>query len=503
MTDVNARIAEVDESPRGRRIAAFFDFDGTLIDGYSALAMMQHRVRNLDVSPWEMARLMTVGLEAATGRADFDQFMRVGVRAFRGRDAGDVDELGERLLRSALGGALYPDAWRLVAAHHRRGHRVVIASSALPFQVEPLARELSIEDVLCTQLADNDGILTGEIEGPILWGAGKAAAVKQFARGHRIDLNRSFAYGNGGEDVEFLSLVGRPRPINPASELARTAEEHGWPVTRFAPAAGRAGILDVTRTLGAYGGLAVAFGAGLGVGLLNRSRRDAVNLTMSAGSEVALSIAGVRLNVIGEENLWSERPAVFIFNHQSFLDGFVVMKLLRENVTGVAKKEVARQPGFGQFAKLANMALVDRGNTGRAKEALAPVVDRLREGYSIAISPEGTRSATPRIGAFKKGAFHMAMQGGVPIVPIVIRNAGELLWRGSTFIRPGTIDVAVLPPISVADWTTDGLGDRVAAVRELFVATMATWPTRALLRERSRDGVKADGAGTSTRERVS
>jgi putative phosphoserine phosphatase/1-acylglycerol-3-phosphate O-acyltransferase len=479
MNDVNARIEEVQDGPRGRRIAAFFDFDGTLIDGYSALAMMQHRARYRDLSPMEMARLMMVGLEAAAGRADFDRFMRVGVKAFRGRDASDLEELGERLLRSALGGALYPDAWLLVAAHHRRGHRVVIASSALPFQIEPLAQELSIEDVLCTRLGENDGILTGEIEGPILWGPGKAMAVKEFARRHRIDLDRSYAYGNGAEDAEFLSLVGRPRPINPSSELERTAQERKWPVTRFAPASGRAGILDMTRTLGAYGGMAIAFGAGLGVGLLNRNRRDAVNLTMSAGSDVALSVAGVRLNVIGEENLWSQRPAVFIFNHQSFLDGFVVMKLLRENVTGVAKKEVASQPGFGQFAKLANMAFVDRGNTDRAKEALAPVVDRLREGYSIAISPEGTRSATPRVGPFKKGAFHMAMQGAVPIVPIVIRNAGQLLWRGSTFIRSGTIDVVVHPPISVADWSPDDLGARVAEVRELFVSTMESWPNPA------------------------
>jgi HAD superfamily hydrolase (TIGR01490 family) len=476
MTDIEDRIAEVQAGPRGRRIAAFFDFDGTLIDGYSALVMMQHRARNRDMSPLEMARLLLVGMEAAAGRADFERFMRVGVRAFRGRDADDLAELGERLLLTALGGALYPDAWRLVAAHQRQGHRVVIASSALPFQIEPLARELAIDDILCTRLEANDGILTGEIEGPILWGAGKATSVEAFARGQRIDLARSFAYGNGGEDVEFLSLVGRPRPINPAHELERVAGERGWPVTRFRRSSGRPGVVDVTRTLSAYGGMLAAFGAGLGLGLLNRSRRDAVNLTMGMGSDVALALAGVRLNVVGEEHLWSHRPAVFVFNHQSILDGFVVMKLLRQDVTAVAKKEVASQPGFGQFARLAHMAFVDRGDGKSARQALTPVVERLREGYSIAISPEGTRSPTPAVGRFKKGAFHMAMQGGVPIVPIVIRNAGELLWRGSTFIRSGTIDVVVHPPISVSAWSAEDLNDRVAEVRELFVDTLASWP---------------------------
>jgi putative phosphoserine phosphatase/1-acylglycerol-3-phosphate O-acyltransferase len=71
----------------------------------------------------------------------------------------------------------------------------------------------------------------------------------------------------------------------------------------------------------------------------------------------------------------------------------------------------------------------------------------------------------------------MAMQGGVPIVPIVIRNTGELLWRGSTFIRPGTIDVVVHPPVSVADWSVEELDERIGEVRDLFVRTLADWPT--------------------------
>ena len=478
MSDIEDRLAEVAIARRGRRVAAFFDFDGTIIEGYSALALMQHRARSRELWPPEMARLVVVWLEAATGRADFERVMRVGVRAFRGRDVTDMDELGESLLRSSLGGALYVDARRLVAAHRARGHRVVIASSALPFQVEPLARELMVDDVLCTEMECEGGVLTGEVAGPILWGEGKADAIRRFAATARIDVAQSFAYGNGGEDIDFLSIVGRPRPINPSPELARVAEEREWPITRF-DAPPRPGLTEITRTVGAFGALAVAFGTGVAVGVLNRSRRDAMNITMSTGSDLALSLAGVKVNVQGQEHLWSQRPAVFIMNHQSLLDGFVVMKLLRGDVTGVAKREVAGQPVLGQFARLANMAFVDRGDSAQARKALEPVVQRLREGYSIAIAPEGTRSSTARVGRFKKGAFHMAMQGGVPIVPIVIRNTGELLWRGSTFIRPGTIDVVVHSPISVAGWSVDELNDRIGEVRELFVRTLTDWPTPA------------------------
>jgi HAD superfamily hydrolase (TIGR01490 family) len=475
MSGFEKLLAEVEAAPRGRRTGAFFDFDGTLIDGYSAMAMMQHRARRREMSPLEAARLLMVGIEASRGKADFERFMTVGVEAFRGREATDLDEMGERLMLSVLGGTLYAEAWQLVEAHRRRGHTVVIATSALPFQVEPLARELGIEHVLCTRLEAKDGLLTGKIDGPILWGPGKAAAVRAFAQANRLDLGRSWAYGNGDEDEEFLSTVGKPRPLNPAKGLARVAGERDWPITRFRRR-GRVGVTEVARTLAAYGGMATAFGAGLGIGLVNWNRQDAVNFTMATGSDAALALAGIRLNVTGEEHLWSQRPAIFIFNHQSILDGFIVMKLLRQDVTGVAKKEVASQPGFGQFAKFAGMAFVDRGNTGKAVDVLAPVVEKLREGYSIAISPEGTRSPTPRIAPFKKGAFHMAMQGQVPIVPIVIRNAGELFWRGSTFMRSGTADIAVLPPISVADWKRDELNERVEEVRAQFVATLADWP---------------------------
>src|SRR5919204_6603661 len=114
MSDIERLLETVEAAPRGRRTAAFFDFDGTLIDGYSAMAMMQHRWRRREMSPGEMARLLMVGIEAGVGKADFERFMRVGVEAFRGREASDMDEMGERLMLSVLGGTLYAEAWRLV-----------------------------------------------------------------------------------------------------------------------------------------------------------------------------------------------------------------------------------------------------------------------------------------------------------------------------------------------------------------------------------------------------
>ena len=216
------------------------------------------------------------------------------------------------------------------------------------------------------------------------------------------------------------------------------------------------------------------FATGLAVGALSGSRREAVDLGIALGGELGSALAGVRLDVQGAEHL-SARPAVFLFNHQSQLDVLVLSKLLRGGFTAVAKKGLENTPGFGLVFRLADVAFVDRGDPAQARQALEPAVQRLRDGISLVIAPEGTRSATPTLGPFKKGAFHVAMQAGVPIVPVVIRNAGELMWRGATTIQSGTVQVRVLPPIPTDGWTVEELDERVAEVRGQYLETLANW----------------------------
>jgi putative phosphoserine phosphatase/1-acylglycerol-3-phosphate O-acyltransferase len=290
-----------------------------------------------------------------------------------------------------------------------------------------------------------------------------------------VSLAQSFAYANGDEDVPFLEAVGHPRALNPGRELLRTAREHDWPVA-YLGGRGRPGITDVIRTGAALGGLAAAGGIGVAVGLLNGDRRQGANVASSIGPDLALALAGVKLNVTGEPNLWSHRPAVFIFNHQSSIDVAVIGSLVRRDLTGVAKIEAARDPRFAPIGYVTDVVYIDRANSRQARAALQPAVDRLKSGTSIAIAPEGTRSPTPRLGRFKKGAFHLAMQAGVPIVPVVIRNAGDVMWRGSLVIRPGTIDVAVLEPIPTTSWTVSELDDRIAKVHAAFERMLADWP---------------------------
>jgi putative phosphoserine phosphatase/1-acylglycerol-3-phosphate O-acyltransferase len=123
------------------------------------------------------------------------------------------------------------------------------------------------------------------------------------------------------------------------------------------------------------------------------------------------------------------------------------------------------------------VAFVDRGNTAQARRVLEPAVAKVRDqGISLIIAPEGTRSATPRLGPFKKGAFHIAMQAGAPMVPMVIRNAGEVMWRGAQVIRSGTVEVLVLPPVDTTAWRPETVTEHVAEVRGMFTHALAHWP---------------------------
>jgi putative phosphoserine phosphatase / 1-acylglycerol-3-phosphate O-acyltransferase len=475
---VDALVDEVDRSPDGPTVGAFFDFDGTLIYGFSAVALQVARLRRRDVSPPEVVHALITGVGLVLGQADYDAVVSILGRAWRGRPVDEIDELGRRLFKKKLAGRVYPEARALVAAHQRKGHTLVLASSALSFQVEAMAADLDIEHVLCTRFEVADGKLTGRLAGPHLWGAGKRHAVVTLAAEQGIDLAASFAYADGSEDAELLEVVGHPRATNPTRGLERTARDRGWPVHRFA-GRGPATPELVVRHVAAIGGFLAATATGIGLGLLNRSRADAVNTMVSVGSDVSLGLADIRLDVIGEEHLWSHRPAVFLFNHQSSVDALLLMALLRRDVTAVAKKELAANPIVRLAGMLADAVFIDRADSAGAIDALRPLVERaLARGKSLAVAPEGTRSGTGRLGPFKKGAFRLAMAGGVPVVPIVLRNAGDVWPLGTPVMRPGTVDVVVHAPIPTAEWTDADLDARIAEVRRLYLETLADWPAR-------------------------
>jgi putative phosphoserine phosphatase/1-acylglycerol-3-phosphate O-acyltransferase len=299
--------------------------------------------------------------------------------------------------------------------------------------------------------------------------------VQRFAAEHDIDLKDSYFYADGDEDVALMYLVGNPRPTNPEGKMAAVAKRRGWPILKF-DSRGGVGIRRQLRTLAGFSSMFPVAAGAVGIGVLTRNRRRGVNFFTSTFSQVLLATCGVHLNVIGKENLTAQRPAVFIFNHRNQVDPVISGALVKDNWVAVGKKELQNDPIMGTMGKLLDGVFIDRDDAAAAVETLHTVEERARNGLSIVIAPEGTRLDTTEVGPFKKGAFRMAMSVGIPIVPIVIRNAEIVASRNSTTINPGTVDVAVFPPIPVDDWTLDTLSDRIAEVRQLYLDTLADWP---------------------------
>jgi putative phosphoserine phosphatase/1-acylglycerol-3-phosphate O-acyltransferase len=143
---------------------------------------------------------------------------------------------------------------------------------------------------------------------------------------------------------------------------------------------------------------------------------------------------------------------------------------LRRDIAGVGKKEIRDMPLIGKTLELAGTIFIDRENSASAIEAMKPLVDAMRnQGKSVVISPEGTRSITPKLSPFKKGAFHLAIQAGVPVVPIVIHNAGDVAPKGDFTFRPATVEVDVLPAVDTRNWRPETIEEHIAEVRGMFL----------------------------------
>jgi putative phosphoserine phosphatase/1-acylglycerol-3-phosphate O-acyltransferase len=462
---------EIDEGPSGPHIAAFFDLDRTLLAGFSAAHFIREDVLAGRMSAKHFAQTMMAATLFQLRQIGFSGFVSSTMERLRDVPEEELTSHAEHMFIEHLAADVYPEARALVQAHRRKGHTIAVVSSATRYQIDPLARDFGIEHVLCTQLEVKNGKFTGRVIEPTCYGEGKASAAREFGAPRGIDFAKSYFYTDSDEDLPLLEIVGKPRPTNPSSRLAEIAAKRGWPANRFT-SRGTPGALEVLRTSLAVGALFPSLMLGVPAAVLGWSWRRAINIAITTWGELGTALVGIDVSVEGEEHLWSHRPAVFIFNHQSGVDMLVLCRLLRRDIIAVAKQEVRRNPIFGPVFAAAGTVFIDRFNHDKAVAALKPVVESIREGLSLVLAPEGTRSATGHLGRFKKGAFHMAMAAGVPIVPIVLRNTLDALPKHGIIVRPATIEVVVHPPIQTADWKLEDLDRHIEEIRNLYVETM-------------------------------
>ena len=497
-------LADIEASEPGPETAAIFDFDGTIIAGYSATVFLQDALTRGELKPDELYELTRALTGFGLGNMGFSALMAVHAQYLAGRSEADYSRNSERLFRQKIARLIYPETRELIAAHQAKGHTVAIISSATPYQVVPAARDLNIEHVFSTDLEVEAGAFTGAVIKPTCFGEGKVEAARTLAKRTGADLAESFFYSDSIDDIQLLEYIGRPVTLNPRKRLRQITQERQWPTATF-DSRGRISVNRFLRSVAATGSVVGSMAAALPVYALTRSKRDSLNFSISLFADTTSALIGLDLDIRGEENLWRQRPAVFMFNHQSKADVAIMARLVRRDVVAVGKKEIQRMPLIGQAMGAAGVVFIDRSDRSKAIESMTPLVSAMKdEGKSLVIAPEGTRAPTRKLAPFKKGGFHMAMQVGVPIVPVVIHNAGDIAPKGGFVFKPGTVRIDVLPPVDTSGWSTARMNEQVTEVRNLFLRTLGQ-PEQSVaeaLRERNElpDDMRPEQAGKTRKK---
>ena len=208
----------------------------------------------------------------------------------------------------------------------------------------------------------------------------------------------------------------------------------------------------------------VVLGATSLVSTLLDRRGNFAHKCARAWAWLILKTAGVRVRMTGLEHLEPGRSYVFAANHQSIYDIPIVFTSIPFQLRIVAKESLGRIPFMGWHLHRAGHLLVDRRNPG------PDIVRKMRrlvgESSSLIVFPEGTRSRDGRVGRFKKGSFLVAMDAGLPVVPVSISRSREIMKKGELMVRPGDVDVTIHPPIPTAGVARDqvlALADEVRA----------------------------------------
>lgn len=169
----------------------------------------------------------------------------------------------------------------------------------------------------------------------------------------------------------------------------------------------------------------------------------------------------IRVKINGLENIDAKQSYVIVSNHQSIYDIFVLYGWMPMIFKWMMKAELRRIPLVGKACESAGHIFINRSNAMAAKHSIQRAEQKLRNGVSLVVFPEGTRSYTGKTGKFKRGAFLIATDLKLPIVPVTLRGCFERLPRNTFNVRPGWIEIIVHQPISVTGYMPDNTNDLI------------------------------------------
>jgi 1-acyl-sn-glycerol-3-phosphate acyltransferase len=209
----------------------------------------------------------------------------------------------------------------------------------------------------------------------------------------------------------------------------------------------------------------------LGILSPGRHRKGRIFLRLSKiYSGIALPVLGVTVEARGLSRVDRNAPYVFMSNHASHVDSPALATAIAHPMLWVFKKELSRIPVFGWVLLSLGQIMIDRSNVRQARESMAAAVRELKGNQSILIYPEGTRSRDGKLQMLKKGGVFIAIQAGLPIVPVRISGSHRVLPAGELTVRPGHVVVELFEPIPTAGRTDEDIPELMARVRDALLS---------------------------------
>ena len=176
-------------------------------------------------------------------------------------------------------------------------------------------------------------------------------------------------------------------------------------------------------------------------------RHKVSNFLMKVWTNFVLFIYGIKVNVYGSENIDPSKGKIYISNHASYMDIFVQLAKLPDNVRMIYKKEINRIPILGWAMLCAGFVPIDRVNIRDAMRSLDKAAVKIKKGLSVVIYPEGTRTKTGSIDEFRRGMFFLADRSEADIIPVSLSGTFELMPIGTAKVKSGTVNMVIGKPV--------------------------------------------------------
>lgn len=220
----------------------------------------------------------------------------------------------------------------------------------------------------------------------------------------------------------------------------------------------------------------VVLGAAATVVDLVVRRADATLRLGKIWARLMLAATGAKVRYEGLANASTRLPCVYISNHQSLVDVWALLPALPNSVRFVAKRSLFRIPFLGWSLWAGGFIPIDRGHRAKAIRSLEVAADRIRSGCPVLLFAEGTRSLDGKLAPFKRGAFHLAVRAGVPVVPVAVSGTFAILKPRTIAVRPGAVTVRFGTPIAVEPFRPDDVDGLLDRVRESIVSMIESPP---------------------------